>query len=241
MNSGARWWWGMVPLVAILVLAVGGQIGCVTANTTSEGDRQIEDQTRKATAQAVEAIEKVRATSTSGSENWTMLGVALTALEDVELGTAQLQAAHGPPKEPKPYSPENMKAAIDQSKKDHAGIPWGSVALGAAGVATGLLGAWLGMPWLSSLFPSRTGIVGMAKDAGIQIVTAIRKQAEEGGSITAKDVLKIAKEYGASAPKGVLEVLQKGATAYEDKLGYTPAVKLEPIIPSPAPAPAPAT
>lgn len=227
--------------ITFLVLGAGGAIGCVTKSTTTDGDRQVEDQARKANAIAAEKVQQVRATLAQGSQGWTMLGIGLAALEDVEAGLAQLQTVHGPPANPVPGSRENMNAAIAQSKKDHAGFPWGDVAYVAGGTAVGLLGAWLGMPWLSRLFPSRTGVVGKAAETGAQMITAFRKEAEEDGPLGPKRILEIAKEYAASAPPGAGELLNRIATTFEEKLGYKPAVKLKESTAPATAAPAPTT
>jgi hypothetical protein len=241
-----------LALAGILALAVGGQIGCVTANSVTDGDRQVEDQAVKALDAALEKVETARAQLERGTEAWTMLGVALMALEDVQLGAAHLQTVHGPPKEPKPYTPENMAAAIAQSKQEHAGTPWGQIALGVGGVAAGIAGTMLGMPWLSSIFPALAGTWKLAADTGVQIITSLRKEAE-AGPLTPKKLLEVAKEYGASAPAGVGDLLKKTATAFEEKLGYKPAVKLHEeahaaaatatpeLAPTPSPTPAPVT
>ena len=236
----------IMVLVCVLALVAVGGIGCVTSSTTSEGDRQIEDQARKANAVATEKVEEVRETLVEGSAGWTLLGLALKALADVERGTAQLQAAHGPPKEPKIYTEANMKAAIAQSIKDHEGTPWGSIALGAAGVAAGIAGTMLGMPWLSGIFPALAGKWKAMADTGVQIITSLRQESERPGGLKPLDLLKIAKEYGASAPAGVGDLMAKAATSFEEKRGYTPAVKLHQEAHAEAavaaePAPAPST
>jgi hypothetical protein len=231
-----------LSFMAILALALGGQIGCVTKATTTDGDRQVEDQSRKALESAVSDIETVRATLTQGSDSWTMLGVGLAKVVDAQRGVTHLQAVHGPPAEPKVYSQANMDAAIAQSKKEHAGTPWGTIALGAASVAAGIAGTMLGMPWLSSLFPALAGKWKAAADTGVQIITALRKKAEEPGGLKPKALLEIATEYSASAPKGVDAYMKKEASAFEEKIGFTPTVKLEePSTPTAAPATAPAT
>lgn len=232
-------------VLAILALAVGGAMGCATRSTTTDGDRQVEDQARKANAVAVEKVEAARAGSVKGSENWTLLGLALDALEDVERGTAQLQAVHGPPKEPKIYTKANMDAAIAQSAKDHAGTPWGTIALGAASAAAGIAGTMLGMPWLSGIFPALAGKWKAVADTGVQIITSLRREAEKPGGLTPKKLLETAVEYAASAPKGVDAYMKTAATAFEEKLGFKPAVKLHEeahaaAAPAPAVAPAPA-
>jgi hypothetical protein len=234
-----------LALLGILALGLGGQIGCVTANTVTDGDRQIVDQGNKAIEHAYVLIAEAREGVEEDSPQWTMLGVALEAIVDAQRGAAQLQAVHGPPKEPKPYTPENMAAAIAQSKEEHAGTPWGQIALGVGGVAAGIAGTMLGMPWLSSLFPALAGKWKLAADTGVQIITSLRKEAEESGPLTPKALLKVANEYGASAPAGVGDLLKKAATAYEEKLGYKPAVKLHEeahaaatSTPEPTPVPA---
>lgn len=229
----------ILALLAILALAVGGQIGCVTSSTVTDGDRQVLHQGVGALEGAVADLEGAQAKVAKGSEAWTMIGLGLAKLADLERGAAHLQEVHGPPKEPKEYSTENMTAAIAQSKEEHAGGGIGGVLYTAGGVAAGLAAAWFGMPWIARLFPSRTGIVGRVADTGVQIVTAIRKQAEEsGGSITVKDILKTAKEYVVSA--GVEGVVGPKAAAFEEQLGYKPVVKLEETPPPAPPAVAPA-
>lgn len=226
----------MAPIVALLALAWGGSVGCVTSSTTTDGDRQVVHQVRGANAGAIETLEKAKGTVSEGSEAWTLIGLGIRNLEEIERGTSHLQEVHGPPKEPKPYSPENMKAAIAQSKEEHSGGGLGGVLLGGLGVVAGLASAWFGMPWLSGIFPKLTGKVGELAKSGVEIITAARKKAEEGdGRLDIKDLLKIAKEYNVSA--GVDDMAKKAATAYEEKLGFTPTIKLEDSRPAEQPIP----
>jgi hypothetical protein len=216
-----------LAILAVLALAVGGQIGCVTSNSVTDGDRQILHQGLGALEGAVMDLQGAQGKVSKGSEAWTMIGLGLAKLEDLERGAAHLQEVHGPPKEPKPYSTENMTAAIAQSTQEHAGTPWGTIAVGAVSVAAGIAGTMLGMPWLSSLFPALAGKWKAAADTGVQIVTALRRKAEEPGGLHAKDLLTIAREYSGTAPKGVDAYMKAEATATEKKIGFTPTVKLE--------------
>jgi hypothetical protein len=223
--------------VLVLALAWGGSIGCVTSSTVTEGDRQVVDQARKANQAAIVDLEKAQDAATEGSETWTLIGLGLRKLADVERGAAHLQEVHGPPTEAKLYSEAEMTAAIAKSKEEHAQSPFSQILLGGLGVAAGIGGALLGMPWLSKLVPQLTGKVGELAKTGVEIITAARKKAEEdGGRISIKDLLSIAKEYNVSA--GVDDLANKAATAYEEKLGFKPTVKLaeEPAAPAPAPA-----
>lgn len=229
-----------LAILAVLALAVGGQIGCVTSSTVTDGDRQVVDQGNKAIEHAYGLIAEAREGVKEDSPQWTMLGVALEAIVDAQRGAAHLQEVHGPPKEPKPYSKENMTAAIAQSKEEHAGTPWGSIALGVGSAAAGIVGTMLGMPWLSSIFPALSGKWKAAADTGVQIVTALRREAEAPGGLSAKELLKIANEYVVSAPKGVDAYMTAAATAYEEKLGFSPTVKLNPTPPPAPPAVSPA-
>ncbi len=226
-----------LPFVAILALALGGQIGCVTSSTVTDGDRQVLHQGVGALEGAVLDLEGAQAKLAKGSEAWTMIGLGLAKLEDLERGATHLQAMHGPPKEPKEYSTENMTAAIAQSTKEHAGIPWGSIAVGVGSAAAGIAATMLGMPWLANIFPALSGKWKAAADTGVQIVTALRKKAEETGGLTPKKLLEIAQEYSITAPKGVDAYMKAESTAFEEKLGYKPTVKLEERSPStPVPA-----
>lgn len=224
--------------LAVLALAVGGAMGCVTASTVTDGDRQVVDQGRKGLEGAIEDLEKARAAATEGSESWTMIGLGISRLNDVKRGAAHLQEVHGPPKEPKPYSAENMTAAIAQSKEEHAASGLTNIVYGAGGVLVGIASAYFGMPWLAGIFPKLTGKTGELAKTGVEIFTSIRKKSEEsGGSIGTRDMLKIAREFVVSA--GVEKLVAKQATAFEEKLGYKPAVKLDEPAASALPAPAP--
>lgn len=227
-----------LSFVAVLVLAVGGQIGCVTSSSVTDGDRQVLHQGVGALEGAVLDLQGAQAKTAKGSEAWTMIGLGLAKLEDLERGAAHLQEVHGPPKEPKPYSTENMTAAIAQSKQEHAGTPWGTIALSVGSAVAGIAGTMLGMPWLSSLFPALAGKWKAAADTGVQIITALRKKAEEPGGLKPKALLEIAKEYSGTAPKGVDAYMQAEATATEKKIGFTPTVKLEEPSPPAAATPA---
>jgi hypothetical protein len=213
-------------VAAVLALAGGGAVGCVTSSTVTDGDRQVVDQVRKANMAAAEDIAKARAAVPEGSESWTMMGLGMRKLADVELGTAHLQQVHGLPKESKTYTEAQMQAAIKQSKEEHQSSTFTQILLGVGGVAAGLAGAWFGMPWLAGIFPKLTGKVGELAKTGVEIITATRKKAEEnGGMIHIRDVLKIAKEYNVSA--GVDVLAKKTATAFEEKLGFAPLIKLD--------------
>jgi hypothetical protein len=214
-----------LALFMVLALAAGGGIGCVTSSTVTDGDRQVVDQARKANQAAIADLEKAQAASVEGSESWTMIGLGLRKLGDVERGTAHLQEVHGPPTEPKVYTEAEMTAAIAKSKEEHARSPFSQILLGGLGIAAGVGGTLLGMPWLANLAPKLTGRIGELAKTGVEIVTAARKKAEEGGGrISIKDLLAIAKEYNVSA--GVDDLAKARAAEYEKKLGFTPTVKL---------------
>ena len=225
-----------LAFLAVLALAVGGSLGCVTKSTTTDGDRQVVDQSRQAITEAALDLKAAQAQAAEGSKSWTMIGIGLAKIADAERGLAHLQEVHGPPLEPKIYTQANMDAAIAQSKKEHTESNVGKVLMGIGGLAAGIAGAYLGMPWLSQLFPKMTGKVGEMAKTGVEIFVSMRKKAEEsGGSITSKDMLTIAKEFNVSA--GIDGMVNKASTAFEEKLGFKPTIKLlDAQAPSPVPA-----
>ncbi len=225
-----------LALLVVLALAVGGSLGCVTSSTTTDGDRQVVHQSKQAIAEAAGDLKAAQTDVPEGSKSWTMIGLGLAKLADAQRGMEHLQVVHGPPAEPKLYSKEEMDRAIAQSTKEHEESNVGRVLVGIGGFAAGIAGAYFGMPWLSQIFPKMTGKVGELAKTGVEIITAARQKAEEsGGSISVRDLLKIAKEYNASA--GVDAMANKAATAFEEKLGFKPTIKLlDAQTPSPVPA-----
>ena len=224
-----------LALLAILALAVGGSLGCVTKNSTTDGDRQVVDLSRQAVEEAQSDLKAAQAAAPQSSQSWTMIGVGLAKLADAQRGLEHLQVVHGPPLERKKYTQEEMDLAIAKSIKDHEESNVGRILYSVGGVAAGIAGMWFGMPWLSSLFPALAGKWKAAADTGVQIITSLRQKAEEPGGLKAKDLLTIAREYNASAPKGVGDFMEKAATAFEEKLGFRPTVKL-PDAQAPVPA-----
>ena len=223
-----------LALPTILALVLGG-LGCVTKSTHTEGDRQVNAQTRGAAEAVEKSVEQVRSTLPEGSEGWTMLGLGLRALSDVKANSDQQEQVHGAPKESKPYTAENAKAARERSTQEHSESGLTKILIGAGSVVATAVGAWFGMPWLAGIFPKLAGVWGKVGQTGIQIVTQLRKEAEAGGSITPKRILEVAKEYNVTA--GVQDLVSKEATALEEKLGYTPTIKLD--APTTAPTPTP--
>lgn len=215
-----------------MALVLGGAVGCVTASTFTEGDREVVHQVKGANEDAIEVLERAQATVPEKSETWTLIGLGIRNLQEVERAAEYLQEVHGPPKEPKPFTPENLTAAIAKSEEEHASSSFSNILVGGLGIAAGAAGAFFGMPWLATLVPKLTGKVGELAKTGVEIITAARKKAEEGGGrISVKDLLSIAKEYNVSA--GVDDLAKKAATAYEEKLGFNPTIKLQEPEPIP--------
>lgn len=218
----------------ILALVVVG--GCVTKSTTTEGDREVLHQTVGAVDQAAAAVDQARAAATEGSESWTLLGVSLRALRDAKLNVDQQLEVHGSPEKPMPYTAENSTAAREKSKKEHAGTPWGTYAMGALGVIVGAAGAFIGCPWLGRLFPVLTGSAGKLAQAGVDAISRIRTKAEEtGGKIEIRDLLGILKDEQVRA--GVKDLAAGMAKKTEEKFDTVHEVTLDgpdPIAPLPA-------
>lgn len=226
-----------LAFMVVLALVVGGSLGCVTENSTTDGDRQVVDLSRQAVEEAQGDLKAAQAAVPQGSQSWTMIGLGLAKLADAQRGMEHLQVVHGPPVERKKYTQEEMDRAIAKSIKDHEESNVGRILYSVGGVAAGIAGMWFGMPWLSGLFPALAGKWKAAADTGVQIITSLRKKAEEPGGLKPKDLLEIATEYGASAPKGVDAYMKKEATAFEQKIGFKPTIKLlDPAPISPAPA-----
>lgn len=215
----------------MVVLALGMWVGgCTTANTVTEGDRQVNRQTLGAVEKAQELLDALRAKD--GLDHG-MISIGAQALLDIRENALHLESVQGAPENPKPYTPENSKAARELSAKDHAGGSWLMPALGIGGAIAGVAATLAGMPWLAGLFPSLAGKVGKLAETGVKVITFIREKAEQnGGVIGVGDVLKIAKEENVLA--GVQKLAVKKADALEEKLGLDFKVKLDPETPPPA-------
>lgn len=207
-----------LAIVAVLALAVGG---CVTSSTVTEGDRQLSHQN----AQAAQLILGMTAAITGlpgpGAAK------AIAALEDIRLNAEQQLANWGPPKEPKEYSPENSKAAREQSVQEHASGGLGGTLLGILGAAAGIGATLAGVPWVARVFP---GIVGVVGKWGPTVTTGVAKVREafeaNGWGEQSKKMLEIL--HDENVKHGVQKVVEKYAAKVEDKLGLDLKVGLAP-------------
>lgn len=210
-------------LAAILVL---GMWGCTTRSTTTEGDRQVEDQTEKA---AIAVQEKIAAAKEAIAERKlddavSLLEMGAIAGREAELNMAQLRAVHGPPEKPLPFSPENSKAARESSAKDHASGGWLASALPVLGAVCGVVATVAGMPWLAPLFPALAGKLGKWAATGSQIITAARSKAEsQGGSLHVQDLLEIAATKNSEA--GIQSFVKKRVDKQEKAAGHKFRIK----------------
>lgn len=220
----------MKTMLAFLVLALAGG-GCVTNSSVTDGDRQVNTQTHGAARKVQEALEAIQAAFPGAAPQ---VAVALAALGDVLSNAEHLEKVQGPPKEPKPYTPENARSAREQSEKEHQEGWITSAGLIAGGLVTGLAGALLGMPWLATRFPALAGQVGRFSKTAISIFAAARQKGESmGGALPVKDLLAIAKEHNVTA--GVQNWVAKASGKLEEQLGVKFAVKLAESPPAAAP------
>lgn len=207
----------MRKIILALCLAVT-MAGCVTKSTHTEGDREVNDQTRKAVEFAAERIDAALS-ALSGSEQATPLAEASLAIKEARQNALQQAQVHGEPEKPAPFSPEASKAARERSTKEHTSGGWVGPVLTVLGAICGIAATCAGMPFLAPIFPALAGKLGKWATTGSQIITAVRAKAEEqGGSIHVQDILAIAKDKNVSA--GIQGLVTKHVDAHEEAMGH---------------------
>jgi hypothetical protein len=150
-------------LIASLALMSGG--GCVTNSTVTDGDREVNHQTLGAAVATLELLSSLGGIPGIPAD---VVAAAYAAVEQVKLNAEHLQGVHGAPQEPKPFSPENAKAARDKSTQEHAD---GGLLLKIGGTALTVLGIGLGfmrfggpiaqaLPWIG---PKAAQVVAKAQ------------------------------------------------------------------------------
>jgi hypothetical protein len=144
--------------IAFLTLAL---VGCVGS---TEGDKRLVHQN----------IGAAKAILLEPALGLAVMGPA----RDILANSLQLQENLGPPKDPKPYTPDTSKADREKSKEEHA-TPWWQIALvGAGSLLLGVLRDRIPLlSLLSTLMPKAIGgKIGTALVASTEGVARVREE-----------------------------------------------------------------
>lgn len=205
-------------LLCVVALCIGG---CITKSSHTEGDREVNDQQKKAGAVVVEsnraAIDALDAGDSVKAK--TLLEQGAIAGVEIVKNAEQQETVHGAAVAPAPtFSPEASDKARQKSTDDHASGKWVVPTLTVLSALGGIAVTLAGMPWLAQVFPVLTGKIGKLAQAGVEIVNTVRAKAEaNGGTIDLKNVLEIAKDKNVSA--GVQKLALAHSHAHEDAMG----------------------
>lgn len=211
----AKLGWALVGALVLMSIA-----GCVTRSSTTEGDREVEDQTEKAGVEVQQRIAQAAAKLDEGkvAEAKSLLEIGARAGVEIEKNMAQLRKVHGPPENPLPFSPENSAAARKKSDDDHASGKWIVPTLTVLGALGGIAVSLMGMPWLAQVFPALTGKIGKMAKAGVETINSARAVAEvNGGQLDLRTLLEIAKDKNVT--HGIQDIVAMHAHAHEEAAG----------------------
>ncbi len=212
-----RVWWNVAILSVLILMA-----GCVTRSSHTEGDREVNDQQKKAGQVVVESNQAAAQAIDSGElvKAKTLLEQGAIAGNEIVKNAKQQEGVHGAAEKPAPaFSPTYSDAARKKSTEDHASGNWIVPTLTVLGAIGSVAVTLAGMPWLAQLFPVLTGKIGKIAKAGVETINNVRAEAEaNGGSIDVRTVLEIAKDKNVSA--GVQGLITKYAHAHEDAMGH---------------------
>ena len=142
-----------------LVCVIATSVGCASI---AEGDRQLVDQTLKASVMVINGV-------IIGPET-------VQAMLDIKKNAEVLQANLGAPKDPKPYSPQASEEARKKATEQHQNPWWNTLLSGLAGVVLSGSAARFLMPFFPSFF---AGNVGKTMTTLIEGIASVRRKADQ--------------------------------------------------------------